>query len=124
MNKLIKKILLGLIVWAIPFIASVLVWDVEANTAWIGMDWFTALMSFTGAIGFAIAACIYFRKVKKNPVKEGWSTGITWYIELLILDYLVLVLAFGMTFADYASMFLTYLNVVVLSVLVGYVKKK
>ncbi|MBW2977894.1 hypothetical protein KY331_03555 [Candidatus Woesearchaeota archaeon] len=123
MNKFIKKLLLGLIVWAVPFIASVLIWDVEANAPLVSMDWFAALMSFTGAVGFAIAACIYFRKVKKDTVKEGWSTGIIWYIELLVLDYLVLVLAFGMAFADYASMFLTYLNVVALSILIGYVKK-
>lgn len=123
MNKFLKKILLGLIVWVVPFVASVFVWDTAANTAKIGMDWFAALMGFTGSVGFAIAACIYFSKIKKDTVKEGWTTGITWYIELLILDYIVLVFAFGMAFADYASMFLSYLSIVALSAAVGYIKK-
>ena len=123
MKKFLKKILLGLIVWGIPFVASVLVWDIEANTPKIGMDWFSALMSFTGVVGFAIAAYIYFSKIKEDTVKEGWTTGITWYVEMLILDYLALVMVFGMTFADYASMFLTYLNVIILSVVIGYIKK-
>jgi hypothetical protein len=123
MNKILKKLLLGLVIWAIPFIASIFVWDMESGTAWIGMDWFSALMSFTGAVGFAIAACVYFRGMKEDTVKEGWLTGITWYVELLVLDYLVLILVFGMTFADYASMFLTYLNVIALSSAIGYIKK-
>ncbi|MBW2965739.1 hypothetical protein KY342_01395 [Candidatus Woesearchaeota archaeon] len=123
MNKLLKKLLLGLIVWAVPFAASIFVWDMEANTAWIGMDWFSALMAFTGAVGFAIAAFLWFRDVKENSVKEGWMTGITWYVEMLVLDLIVLVGLFKMAMADYYSMILTYLNVIVLSAAIGYIKK-
>lgn len=123
MNKFLKRILLGLIAWGVPFLASVLVWDTKTGAPWISMDWFAAFMGFTGSVGFAIAACIYFTKLKKNTIREGWVTGITWYVQLLILDYLVLVLAFGMTFTEYASMFLTYLSVLALSILIGYVKR-
>jgi hypothetical protein len=124
MNKFLKKVLLGLIIWAVPFIAAMFVWDIKANAVRISMDWFSALMSFTGAVGFAIAAFLWFRDVKKNAVKEGWMAGITWYIELLLLDLIVLVGLFRMAMADYYSMLLTYLNVLVLSAAVGYIIKK
>lgn len=121
MNKFLKRILFGLIIWAIPFIASLFVWDMKANTASIGMDWFNALMAFTWAVGFAIAVCFYFRNLrKKDAVAEGWITGITWYVELLVLDLIVLVWLFGMTMPDFYPMVITYLNAVAISAAIGY----
>jgi hypothetical protein len=122
MNKVVKRILLGSIIWAIPFVASMLVWDMEANTSKIGMPWFNALMAFTWAVGFAIAVCLYFKSVKKSDaVSEGWITGITWYVELLIIDLLVLVIAFGMAMTDFYPMILTYINAIAISAAIGYI---
>ncbi len=123
MNKFLKRILLGLLIWAIPFFAALFVWDVEANAAKISLPWFNALMAFTWAIGFAIAVCVYFRSVKKDFVKEGWATGIIWYIELLVLDLITLVGIFGMAMADFYPMVLTYLNAVAISAAIGYAKR-
>lgn len=123
MNKWLKIILLGLIIWVIPFVVSVVVWDLETNQPKVTIAWFYALMAFTGAIGFAIAACLYFRKVKGDPVKEAVMVGIIWYIELLLLDLIVLVGFFGMTMTDYYHLTITYLNPLVLSILVGYIIK-
>ena len=122
MNKILKKLLLGLIIWVIPFAASFFVWDVANNMPSVSYPWFYALMGFTGAVGFAIAACLYFRKIK-NPVKEGWMTGLTWYIELLVLDLIVLVGLMGMSFSGFYHLFLTYLSPFALAVAVGYVLK-
>jgi hypothetical protein len=124
MNKFLKIILLGLIIWGLPFLTSFLVWDLEANTARIEMAWFSALMAFTWAVGFAIAACIYFRSVSENYVAEGWTTGIVWYIELLALDLITLVALFNMPLTDFYPMLLTYLNSVVLSASIGYILNK
>ena len=123
MNKWLKILLLGLIIWVIPFVASVLVWDTETGIPKVSYPWFYALIAITGAIGFAIAACLYFRNVQDSPVKEATVTGVVWYVEMLILDLIVLVMLFGMTFSDYSHLILSYLNVLVLSILVGYVIK-
>jgi len=124
MNKFLKKILLGFLIWAVPFFTSFFVWDMKNQVPLISMDWFNALMAFTWAIGFAIAACAYFKEVKKRPVLDGWITGVTWYIELLVLDLLILVIAFKMSILDYFPMVLMYLNVIAISASIGYIKRK
>lgn len=123
MNKYLKRILLGLIIWAIPFLLSFFVWDMKANVPSISAAWFYALMSFTGAIGLAIAAYYYFKNVHRDAVKEGWTTGIIWYVELVLLDLIFLVGLFGMTFADYSHLLLTYLTPLIITVAIGYIKK-
>ena len=123
MNKFWKRILLGLVAWAVPFIASFFVWDIKTNSPSISAAWFYALMGVTGAIGFAIAAYYQFKNVHKDAVKEGWITGFTWYIELMLLDLIFLVMLFGMTMTSYYQLILTYLTPLVLSVAIGYIKK-
>jgi ABC-type Na+ efflux pump permease subunit len=80
-------------------------------------------MGVTGAAGFAFAAYYQFRGVRKDTVKEGWVTGITWYVELILLDLLFLVALFGMTLADYSHLLLSYLTSLILSVAIGYIKR-
>jgi len=123
MNKTVKTLLLGLIAWIIPFLSSFFVWDVKTNAPSITLAWFYALMGFTGAIGLAIAAFYQFKDVHKDTVREGWKTGITWYIEMILLDLIFLVVLFGMTMTDYYHLLLTYLTPFVICVTIGYVKK-
>ncbi|VVB77874.1 Uncharacterised protein [uncultured archaeon] len=123
MNKILKTLLLGLVIWVIPFLASFLVWDVKAGGPSIDVAWFYALMGFTGAISFSIAAYYQFKNVKKNTSYEGWTSGIIWYIELVLLDFIFLVVLFGMTIGSYSHLLLTYLNVLILSVAIGYLKR-
>ena len=123
MNKCLKRILLGLIVWGVPFLASFFVWDVKTNAPSLSAAWFYAVMGVTGAIGFVIAAYYQFKDVKKDTVKEGWMTGITWYIELVLLDLIVLVMLMGMTLPDYYHLLLSYINPLILAVAIGYIKR-
>lgn len=123
MNKLSNRLLWGLLIWAVPFAVSVLVWDPATNLPRISIEWFYALMAFSFAVGLSIAICNYFRGKTKDSVGEGWQTGITWYLELIILDLIVLVGLFGMSMSEYYPMLLTYLNVVAITAAVGYIKR-
>ena len=123
MNKLLKIILLGVLIWAIPFVVSFFVWDVEAGGPSVSNEWFNAIMAFSWAIGFAIAAFVFFKE-SLTPSKDGWTAGITWYIVLILMDYLVLVLAFGMSYAQYAAMLVTYLNTLLLTGVFGEILKR
>jgi hypothetical protein len=120
MNKYVKKLLLGLLIWAVPFISSFFIWDVENNMPSVSMPWFNSIMAFTWAVGFAIALYLYF----KDKESDGWEAGIIWYIELIVLDLLILVWAFGMSAADYYPMLIMYLNTLVIAGVVGMVKNK
>jgi hypothetical protein len=123
MNKILKRVLLGFIAWAIPFLSSFFVWNIKTNAPFVSAAWFYALMSVAGAVGFAIAAYYQFRNVSKDTVKEGWTTGITWYVELVLLDLIFLVGLLGMTLTDYYHLILTYLTPLILCIAVGYIKK-
>ncbi len=68
-NKIIKTVLLGLIVWVIPFLSGFFVGDMKVNAPSIDIAWSYALMGLAGAIG--IAAYFQFKNVHKNSVKEG-----------------------------------------------------
>lgn len=123
MNKFLKTVLLGLIAWAVPFLASFFVWDVNANAPAVSYAWFYALMSVAAALGFAVAAYLQFRNARKDTVRQGWLTGITWYIELSALDLIILVGLFGMAMTDYYHLLVTYLAPMILCIAVGYIKK-
>ncbi|MEK6843631.1 MAG: hypothetical protein AABY04_04030 [Candidatus Micrarchaeota archaeon] len=123
MNKTLRTLLLGLLAWIVPFLASVLVWDVKAGGPFIDVAWFYALMSVTGAIGFSIAAVYQFRGVSQNFFKESIKTGIIWYAELILLDFIFLVLLFGMSIASYSHLLLSYLGPLILCIAIGYIKK-
>lgn len=116
-----RRLLLGVIIWVIPFIGSFFVWDTQAGGPSISTAWFYALMSLLGSIGFFIAV-YYFFKVKQ-PKMCIIGTGVVWYVELLILDAIFLVALFGTTWADYLHLVVTYLNVPVLMLLIANIKK-
>lgn len=123
MNKFVKTILLGLIVWAIPFFASFFVWNTSTNAPSVSAPWFYALMSATGAVGLAIALYYQFKGIHKNTVKEGLITGLIWYVELISLDLIFLVGLFGMAITDYYHLLLTYLTPFIICIAIGYIKK-
>ncbi len=123
MNKTLKRLLLGLLPWLVPFITSFAVWDIEKNIPSIPDMWFSALMAFTWALGFAIAAYLYFKDIKTNTIKEGIITGIIWYIQALFLDFIFLVTLFGMLLSDFYPMLLTYANALMLCIAIGLIKK-
>ena len=79
MNKVLKRILLGLLIWVVPFLVSVLIWDTENGGPKVSLAWFYSIMAVSGAIALAISLCIYFKTLKKSEaVREGWLTGFTW----------------------------------------------
>lgn len=123
MKDLFKKLKYGFMIWIIPFVVSFFIWDVEANAPSVSGEIFSAIMFLALSIGFAIAAYKTFGKQKKVGPKEGLRVGLIWFIELLILDLIVLVGVFGMAMADYYIMFLSYLSIAVLATAVGYIKK-
>jgi len=104
------------------FLLSFFIWDVKANAPSVSAAWFYALMSLAGAIGFLIAAYYQFKDVRKDAVKEGWTTGIIWYVELVLLDLIFLVGLFGMALPDYYHLLISYLTPLILCVTIGYVR--
>ena len=123
MNRFAKRLLLGLIIWAVPFIVSVLVWDPAAGGPRIGTEWFNALMAFALSVSLSVATFMHFRDVRTRSVEEGWKTGITWFAELAVIDLIVLVGIFNSGMSSYFQILTYYLGVIAVSVMAGYLKK-
>ena len=124
MNKFFFRTILGSIIWILPLITSFIVWDIENNAPAISHLWFNALMIFMFIIGFSISSSLWFKKYKKNTLKDGLYTGIHWYVQLSLLDLIVLVGAFNMVQTDYYPLLLTYLTVVPLMYTMGKLLEK
>jgi len=125
MNRIVKAILFGLFIWFLPFIVSVLVWDMETNSPSVGTEWFYALMAFTGTVAIAISVCFYFRDVsKKQAVREGWTAGLIWYVTPVIMDLIVLVGLFKMSLTNASHLLVTYVGGLAVAVGVGYLLAK
>ena len=123
MNRFTRRVFFGMIIWAVPFTISTLLWDPKIGGPRIGHDWFNSLMTLSLAAGFAIAAVLHFRSVKTKTVEEGWKTGATWFAQLAALDFLVLVNLFSLDVTRYFQILASYLAVAVLAAAMGWVKK-
>lgn len=94
-KKPVKGILMGLLTWVAGFIIG----SIIMFTA--GKDMIGIIMIFVMPIVTALIAMWY---LKKNPgMSEGLKLGIIWVIVSVILDVLVLVLAFGNGFSYFTS---------------------
>jgi len=117
-----RRLLLGAIIWIIPFLGSFFVWDTKTGGPGVSAPWFYALMGLLGAISFSIA--VYFFLKVKQPKICVIGTGFVWYLELLLLDAIFLVGLLGMTWPDYLHLTVTYLNVPALMLLIANIKSK
>lgn len=119
MKRPTKIILLGLLVWVIPFLVSFFVWDVESNSPILPDNWFNSLMILSLSIGIAISSYVYFKDKIKNPCREGWIIGSSWYSICIIIDLIFLVGIFNMTLSNFYPMFLSYTVVLIIPGAIG-----
>jgi hypothetical protein len=121
LKEFLRRLLLGAVIWVIPFIGSFFVWDAKAGGPSVSAAWFYALMTFLGSISFSIAV-YYFFKVKQPKICVI-GTGFLWYIEALALDAIFLIGLFGMTWKDYNHLFMTYSMIPILMIMIANIKK-
>lgn len=85
MNKYLKIVLYGFIVWFVPFIVSFAFVDQQGNFT-IDETFFKSIMVVTGALVGVVLAVRYFRDVETNYVNEGIVLGVIWLVINLALD--------------------------------------
>ncbi|MFH1364622.1 MAG: hypothetical protein ABIH52_03105 [Candidatus Aenigmatarchaeota archaeon] len=104
MNKYILAIVLGIVLWAIAYVAAI---PLLAYQAWIH-----SFESIVMALFGMLFALWYFFQQKGNYMKEGLMIGIVWMVIGWILDYVALLPFMGVTFEAYfASIGLTYVSI-------------
>ena len=124
MKKILKMVLLGILLWLIPFLISFFMYSPEGEPL-IDLFLFKSIMIVVGAITGAILLIFYFRKLDKDFLKEGIIVGLTWLVISIILDLVILVPMSGMPVADYFTQIgLRYLTIPAMSIAVGAVAEK
>lgn len=125
MNKYIKIVLSGIILWLIPFIAGFPFVDAKGNFL-IPETFFKTIMIVVGSLVGVILAVRYFKAVKEDFVSEGVLIGVSWlFINLAIDIVLVFTGFFPMTVAQYfTDIGLRYLCIPIYTIGLGYALKQ
>ncbi|MCD4740074.1 hypothetical protein K8R43_02665 [archaeon] len=126
MNKIVKIVGLGILLWLIPFLASFPLFDPVTNQTVIPETFFKTIMIVIGALVGVAFAVYYFKGIKKDYLKEGAVIGIAWLVINWMLD-LAMVSAgfFSMSVETYfTDIGLRYLSILIFAVGMGYLLEK
>lgn len=119
MNKYLKILIFGFLVWLIPFIASLFFYT-SGGKLIIDVFLFKAIMIIVGSVSAAFLLVYYFKKIHTSYLKEGIIVGLLWFGINILLDLLILVPMSGMSIADYFTRIgLSYIVIPVMCITVG-----
>ncbi len=119
MNKNLKIVLFGFLVWLIPFAVSFFIYPIKTPM----YSLFESIMSILIAVSAVIFSCLYFRSIETNFVMEGVVTGIVWFVIAVVMDLLMFLPAspMHMGFTDYMmAVGVKYLIILVITIGSGY----
>ena len=120
MNKNLKIVLFGFLIWLIPFAVSFFIYPIKAPM----YSLFESIMSVLIAAAAVIFSYLYFKNIKTNFVMEGIITGIVWFIIAIVIDLLMFMPAspMHMNFNDYMmTVGVKYLIIPIVTIGSGYV---
>jgi hypothetical protein len=103
MDKNLRILFSGLLVWLIPFLVSVPFYSPQGQPL-CDLQVIKSVLIVVGATVGALLALWYLKDIKADFVREGAVLGIAWFIINTALDILVLVyLLQGMDLATWAG---------------------
>lgn len=120
MNKNLKIILFGFLVWLIPFAVSFFIYPLKASI----YPLFESIMSILIAVAAVIFSYFYFKGIETNFVREGIVTGIVWFVIVIVIDLLIFMPSspMHMDFTDYMmTIGVKYLIIPVVTIGSGYI---
>jgi uncharacterized membrane protein YozB (DUF420 family) len=90
MDKNLKIIFSGILVWLIPFLVSIPFYSPQGQPLY-DLHVIKSILIVVGALAGVFLALGYFRGIKGNFAREGAILGIAWFAISSALDILVLV---------------------------------
>ncbi len=125
MNKYLKIVLFGFLIWLIPFIAGFPFVDQTGNFL-IPETFFKSIMIVVGGLVGVTLAVTYFKEIGTDHVKEGITIGVVWLVINLGLDLVLVSMGFfPMTVTQYfADIGLRYLSMPIYTIGMGYALKQ
>ena len=125
MNKYLKIVLFGFILWLIPFIVGFLFVDAKGNFL-IPETFFKSIMIVVGSLVGVILAVRYFKDINSDFVIEGILLGSVWLVINLAIDIFLVTLGFfPMTIIRYfTDIGLRYLSIPIFTTGLGFALKQ
>ncbi len=123
MNSRVKIVLLGLMVWAITFMAGFIVFVVfgaEAGGPLVETEWINGIRALFLAIGLALGLFLLYRGNRQGYKRVGWEAGIAWYVIILLMNLITLVGFIGLELALWFPLILIDSTVLIIPVVVGH----
>jgi len=123
MNKRVKIVLLGLMIWVITFIAGAfifIVFGAEAGGPLVETEWINGIRAFFLAIGLATALFLVYRGNGQEYKRTAWEAGIAWYVIILLMNLIVLIGLIGLELELWFPLILIDSSVAIIPIVVGY----
>ena len=121
MNRRVKIVLLGLMIWGIKFIigGSIFATAGEDGPS-IGVWWINGIEAFFLVVGLALALFLVYRDKEQNYKRTAWEAGIAWYAILLLMDLIVLIGLLGLELELWFPLILLQFKVLIIPIVIGY----
>lgn len=119
MNRYLKIVVFGFLVWLIPFLVSFLVFPLKITMRPL----FESIMALVLTIVVILLSYYYLKDIKSYYVKECLMICVVWYIISIAIDLVMFMPAspMQMSFDDYMmDIGLTYIMIPVITVGMGY----
>ena len=123
MNKRVKIVLLGLMIWGITFIAGFFIFFIfgaEADGPTVEAEWINGIRAFFLAIGLATALFLVYRGNGQDYKRTAWEAGIAWYVIILLMNLIVLIGLIGLELELWFPLILIDSSVAIIPIVVGY----
>lgn len=118
MNKYVKLVGFGFLIWLIPFLVSFVIFPLRnANR-----PLFESIMPIILVLTVMIISILYFKKIEKESLKESLIAGVLWFVLSLVIDLMLFLPAspMQMSFSDYMmDIGLTYLIILMIPIGIG-----
>lgn len=119
MNKYLKMIFFGLLVWLVPFVVSFFIYPLKTA----GNPLFESIMPVTLTVIVVALAYLYLKNLETGYTKEGVMIGVIWFVISIAID-LVMFLPpnpMQMTLKNYMmDVGITYLMIPIITFGMGY----
>lgn len=119
MNKYLKIVIFGFLVWLIPFLVSFVIFPLKATM----MPLFESIMPLVLTMVVIVLTYYYIKYLVANFIKEGFIIGMAWFIINIAIDLFMFLPAspMQMSFTDYMmDIGLTYVIIPVITIGMGY----
>jgi len=119
MNKYLKIVIFGFVVWLVPFLVSFFIYPLKTA----GNPLFESIMPLVIAIMVVVVAYLYLKNMETDLIMEGVIIGMAWFIISIAIDLVLFIppSPMQMSFVNYMEdIGITYLMIPVITIGLAY----